>query len=99
IVDPNDDLALVGDFEKWFEDDDEPVTAAAGLERKVGGAVDQIDPEGQDGPLAVAAAIVLYLATGPTAHHAPRDADHLVAQAVKYVYGDSVPDVVAEFLG
>ncbi len=97
IVDPADELALVGDFERWFEDDDEPVTAAAGLERKVGGAVAEIDPEGQDGPLAVAAAVVLYLGTSP--RHEPRDTDRIVDQAVKYVYGDSLPEPVAGFLG
>jgi len=99
IVDPADELALVGDFERWFEDDDEPVTAAAGLERKVAGAVDEIDHEGQDGPLAVAAAIVLYLVTSPTRRHQPRDADGVIDQAVKYVYGDSLPEPVAAFLG
>jgi hypothetical protein len=97
IVDPADELALVGDFERWFEDDDEPVTAAAGLERKVGGAVAEIDPEGTDGPLAVAAAVVLYLGTSPC--HEPRDGDRIVDQAVKYVYGDSLPEPVAGFLG
>ena len=97
IVDPADELALVGDFERWFEEDDEPVTAAAGLERKVGGAVAEIDPEGTDGPLAVAAAVVLYLGTSPC--HEPCDSDRIVDQAVKYVYGDSLPEPVAGFLG
>lgn len=27
IVDPDDRYALVGDFERWFEDDDDPVEA------------------------------------------------------------------------
>lgn len=99
IVDPDDELALVGDFERWFEDDDEPITAAAGLERKVGAAVDDIDPDGSDGALAVAAAVVLYLGTNPSPRHAPQDHEHAIDQALKYVYGDNVPEVVAGYLG
>src|SRR6516164_6885528 len=69
IVDPQDENALVGDFERWFEDDDEPASIVPSLERRLAAAIDEIDPDGAEPALAVAAALVSYLATRP--RHAP----------------------------
>jgi hypothetical protein len=96
IVDPSDSLALVGDFERWFEDDDEPANSIPNLERRLAGALDELDPEGSEPALAVAAAVVSYLATMP--RHAPRDAERVIEQAVRLQYGENVPDDVAAWL-
>jgi hypothetical protein len=97
IVDPSDTLARVGDLERWFEDDDEPARTVPNLERRIGGAVDEIDPEGEEPALAVAAAIVLYLATGP--RREPGDDTALLEQAVRFQFGDDPPEAVTDFLG
>jgi hypothetical protein len=90
IVDPEDESALVGDFERWFEDDDEPATTVPNLERRLAGAVEELDPEGLDPALTVAAAVVSYLATQP--RHAPRDPGRIVEQALRLTFGDDLPD-------
>jgi hypothetical protein len=95
-VDPTDTDGLVGDFEQWFEDDDEPVNTVPSLDRRIGGAVDQLDPDGTSPALAVAAAIVLYRGSQP--HHPPHDADHLIEQAVRLQFGRDVPGDVAAWL-
>jgi hypothetical protein len=96
MVDPIDSLALVGDFERWFEDDDEPAATVPNLERRLAAALDELDPEGQEPALAVAAAVVSYLATMP--RHAPRDAERVIEQALRMQYGDDVPDAIAAWL-
>jgi hypothetical protein len=96
MVDPTDTLALVGDFERWFEDDDEPANAVPNLERRLAGALDELDPEGTEPALVVAAAVVSYLATMP--RNAPRDAERVIEQAVRLQFGDNVPDAVAAWL-
>jgi hypothetical protein len=90
MVDPEDSSALVGDFERWFEDDDDLVSAVPNLERRLAGAIDEIDPDGTDPALTVAAAVVSYLATLP--RHAPRDPDRVIEQALRLQFGDDVPD-------
>jgi hypothetical protein len=96
MVDPTDSLALVGDFERWFEDDDEPAATVPNLDRRLAAALDELDPEGQEPALAVAAAVVSYLATMP--RHAPRDAERVIEQALRLQYGDDVPEAIAVWL-
>jgi hypothetical protein len=96
MVDPTDSVALVGDFERWFEDDDEPASTVPNLERRLAGALDELDPDGEEPALVVAAAVVSYLATMP--RHAPRDAERVIEQALKLQFGDDVPDSVAIWL-
>jgi hypothetical protein len=96
MVDPSDSMALIGDFERWFEDDDEPANAVPNLERRLAGALDELDPDGSEPALVVAAAVVSYLATMP--RNAPRDAERVIQQAVLLHFGDNVPDDVAVWL-
>jgi hypothetical protein len=96
MVDPTDSLALVGDFERWFEDDDQPGATVPNLDRRLAAALDELDPEGSEPALAVAAAVVSYLATMP--RHAPRDAERVIEQALRLQYGDDVPDPIAAWL-
>jgi hypothetical protein len=95
-VDPTDHNALIGDFERWFEDDDDPAGTVPDLERRVAGAVDELDPDGAIPELAGAAATVLYLATRP--RHEPRDQARLIEQAVRFQYRDDVPRAIADWL-
>jgi hypothetical protein len=97
IVDPSDSLALVGELEQWFEDDDDPVRTVPNLDRRLAAAVEKIDPDGEEPAVTVAAAVVLYLSTEP--RHAPSDAEGVIDQAVKLEFGDDVPDRIAEWLG
>lgn len=95
-VDPTDTDGLLGDFEQWFEDDDDPVNSVPNLERRLAGALDELDPDGTSPALAVAAAIVLYRASQP--HHPPREANGLIEQAVRMQFGNDVPTSVSDWL-
>jgi hypothetical protein len=90
IVDPEDKSELVGDFERWFEDDDDPVSTVPNLDRRLAGAIDKLDPDGAEPALTVAASVASYLATLP--RHAPRDADRVVEQALRVQFGKDIPE-------
>jgi hypothetical protein len=97
IVDPTDQDALVGDLERWFEDDDDPVEAVPDFDRRIAGALDELDPEDDHPGMSVAAAVAIYLATRP--RHAPRDRDAVIQQAIRLAYGNDVPAGVAGWAG
>jgi hypothetical protein len=97
VVDPDDQDALVGDFERWFEDDDDPVEAVPDLDRRISGALDELDPEDDHPGMSVAAAVAIYLATRP--RHEPRDRDTVIRQAIRLSYGNDVPAAVAGWAG
>jgi hypothetical protein len=97
LVDPEDENDLVGDFERWFEDDDEPVTTVPNLERRLAGALDDLDPEGAEPALTVAAAVVAYLATRP--RHEPRQPERVIEQALRLEFGNDVPEPLMPWVG
>src|ERR1700753_1288832 len=81
IVDPDDDDAIVGDFERAFEDDDEPV-AGLDVEERVGDVLSQRDPAVNNGSLAVAGALTIYLSFRRDELHAdPRELIRLAGRA------------------
>jgi hypothetical protein len=61
IVDPDDSDADAGDFERAFEDDDEPIRAAGDVEERVSSVLAELDPATNNGALAVAGALTVYL--------------------------------------
>jgi hypothetical protein len=61
VVDPDDDDAVIGEFEQAFEDDDEPLRAVDDIEERLGDTLADLDPAVNNGALSVAAAIVVYL--------------------------------------
>jgi hypothetical protein len=61
IVDPDDDDPRAGDFERAFEDDDEPVRALDDVEERVGTVLADLDPAVSSGTLSMAGAITTYL--------------------------------------
>ena len=61
VVDPDDVDPVIGDFERAFEDDDEPIRAVDDIEERVGDVLADLDPATNNGALSIAAAIVVYL--------------------------------------
>ena len=62
ICDPDDADAVLGDYLIQFEDADEPVTAIQNLEERLALASEGVDADVADPAVAVANAVVLYLA-------------------------------------
>jgi hypothetical protein len=62
IVDPDDEDAAVGDLERALEDEDEPVQAIQNLEERLAIAAEGADYDIEQPVIAVATAVILYLA-------------------------------------
>jgi hypothetical protein len=62
ICDPEDEDAVLGDYLLRFEDADEPVTAIQNLEERLALAAEGVDTDVSDPSIAMANAVVLYLA-------------------------------------
>jgi hypothetical protein len=95
IVDPDDDDAIVGDFERAFEDDDEPV-AGLNVEERVSDVLSELDPAVNNGSLAVAGALVVYLSFRRDELHA--DPRELIRLAARAEWNDAPPEAVVEWL-
>lgn len=95
IVDPDDDDAIVGDFERAFEDDDEPV-AGLNVEERVSDVLSEFDPAVNNGSLAVAGALVVYLSFRRDELHA--DPRELIRLAARAEWNDAPPEAVVEWL-
>jgi len=61
LVDPDDTDPAVGDFERYFEDADEPIRALDDVEARVATALAELDPAVANGPLSMAGAVTVYL--------------------------------------
>jgi hypothetical protein len=61
IVDPDNHDAAVGDFERYFEDSDEPIRALGDIQERVATALSELDPAVANGSLSMAAAVTVYL--------------------------------------
>ena len=62
ICDPGDSDAVLGDYLIQFEDADEPVAGIQNLEERVALAAEGVDADVADPSIAVANAVILYLA-------------------------------------
>jgi hypothetical protein len=62
IVDPDGEDAAIGDLERQLEDFDEPVTAIQNLEERLAIAAEGADYEVEQPGIAMAVALILYLA-------------------------------------
>jgi hypothetical protein len=62
ICDPQDTDAVLGDYFLRFEDADEPITAVQNLEERIALAAEGVDADAGDPSIAVANAVILYLA-------------------------------------
>lgn len=98
VVDPDDGDADVAAFEEALEDADEPVRGLLEdpLDERVAEAVRRVDPEGDLPQVAMAGAVVRYLAhRGDEVGDDPVDVLRLAARAE---YHGDPPPVVADWL-
>jgi hypothetical protein len=98
VVDPEEADADVAEFQELFEDDDEPIRAVedATLDERLEEAVRRIDPEGDLPQIAVAAAVVRYLAHKPG--EVRDDRDHLLRLSARAEFHGDPPPVVSDWL-
>lgn len=61
LVDPDDTDPVVGDYERYFEDADEPIRALDDVETRVATALAELDPAVANGSLSMAGAVTVYL--------------------------------------
>ena len=97
IVDPDDDDPIVGDFERVFEDADEPVSGVLDdLEERIGTVLAQLDPAVANGSLSVLGALTVYLGFRRDEVHA--DDAELIRLATRAEWEGRPPAVVKDWL-
>ena len=95
IVDPDDEDAVVGDFEQAFEDDDEPV-AGLDVEERVADVLARLDPAVNNGSLSMAGALTVYLSFRRDELDA--DPEELIRLAVRAEFNGEPPQAVTDWL-
>jgi hypothetical protein len=96
IVDPDDEDAIIGDFQQAFEDDDEPVAGLNDVEDRVADVLSRLDPAVNNGSLSVAGAVTVYLSyRRDELHEDPRE---LVRLAVRAEWNNEPPAAVTDWL-
>ena len=98
LADPDDIDPTLGHLERQLEDDDEPVTAVENLEERLAIALEGADYDGENPAVAVAGAVVLYLAAHPGELDADRDAEGVVQRAVRAQWRGDTPGFVDDWL-
>jgi hypothetical protein len=98
LCDPDDADQTLGRLERQFEDDDEPITAVENLVERLAIAVEGADNDGENPAVAVATAVVLYLASHPGEVDSDEDPDQVIRRAVRAQWRDDVPGDVAAWL-
>jgi hypothetical protein len=96
ICDPDDEDAVLGDYFLQFEDADEPVTAIQNLEERIALAAEGVDADASDPSIAVANAVILYLA-----HRRDEmgdDPDHILRLAARAEWRGDPPQAVRDWL-
>jgi hypothetical protein len=96
IVDPDDNDALVGDFELAFEDADEPVRALDDVENRVATVLQDLDPAVSSGTLSMLGALVTYLSYRRD-ELAGKD-ETLLRLAARAEWAGDPPDAVRDWL-
>jgi hypothetical protein len=97
ICDPEDRDEALGQFERRFEDDDEPVTAVDDLDERLSAAVDGADPDVEPSVL-VAQAVVQFLGEKRGHGDDVRDPDELIRLAARRRWHLDPPSGVADWL-
>ena len=96
IVDPDDEDAIIGDFQQAFEDDDEPVAGIDDVQERVSEVLSALDPAVNNGSLAVAGAVTVYLGFRRDELH--EDARELIRLAARAEWNGEPPEAVVEWL-
>jgi hypothetical protein len=96
VVDPDDEDAIIGDFQQAFEDDDEPVAGLDDVQERVSDVLSELDPAVNNGSLSVAGAVTVYLSyRRDELHEDPRE---LIRLAVRAEWNDHAPAAVTDWL-
>jgi len=98
ICDPDDVDQTLGNLEEQFEDDDEPITAVENIDERLAIALEGTDYEGENPAVAVATAVVRYLADHPREVDGGGDAEDVIRHAVRAQWQGDVPDFVEDWL-
>jgi hypothetical protein len=96
ICDPQGTDAVLGDYFLQFEDADEPITAIQNLEERIALAAEGVDVDVSDPSIAVANAVILYLA-----HRRDEmndDPDQIVRLAARAEWKGDPPEAVVDWL-
>jgi hypothetical protein len=96
LVDPDDNDPTAGDFERAFEDDDEPVRGVDDIEDRVGEVLSTLDPATNNGSIAMAGALTVYLAYRRDEVHV--DPAKLLVLAARAEWDGAPPEAVVEWL-
>ena len=96
VVDPDDEDAVVGEFERIFEDADEPVTAVEDLEGRLANVVQTLDPAVANGTIQMLGALTAYLSYRRDEIRA--DDERLLRLAARAEWEGDPPGVVADWL-
>jgi len=96
LVDPDDDDPTAGEFERAFEDDDEPVRGVDNIEERVAEVLAELDPATNNGSLAMAGALTVYLSYRRDELHA--DPAKLLVLAARAEWDGAPPEAVVEWL-
>jgi hypothetical protein len=96
ICDPADEDADLGDFEVFFEDDDEPIRAALNLEQRLAVAEEGVDVMLEKPAVMMATAVALYLAYRPD--EMAGDPEEVLRLAARAEWKGDPPDAVADWL-
>jgi hypothetical protein len=96
IVDPDDSDPVVGEFERIFEDEDQPVTALTDLESRVANVLQTLDPAVASGTLSVLGALTTYLAYRRDELRA--DDETLLRLAARAEWSGDIPEVARDWL-
>jgi hypothetical protein len=96
ICDPQDSDAVLGDYLTQFEDADEPVTAIQNLEERVALAAEGVDADVDDPSVAVANAVILYLAH--RRDEMDDDPEHILRLAARAEWRGNPPEAVLDWL-
>ncbi len=98
VCDPDDVDPVLGRLQEQLEDDDEPVTAVDNLEERLALALEGADVEGENPAVAVAGAVVMYLAETGGRGNFDGDPGELIALAVRRQWRGDPPTAVAEWV-
>jgi hypothetical protein len=96
ICDPQDADAVLGDYFLRFEDADEPITAIQNLEERIALAAEGVDVDAADPSIAVANAVILYLA-----HRRDEfddDPEDILRLAARAEWRGDPPEVIRDWL-
>src|SRR3954452_16277279 len=96
ICDPADEDAVLGDYLVQFEDADEPVTAIQNLEERIALAAEGVDADVDDPSIAVANAVILYLAH--RRDEMDDDPDDILRLAARAEWRGNPPEAVTDWL-